>query len=83
MGLRTLRKEIIEAEVETLNELDPPELTFRSASEEGAFLFVLTLAGFNLSSVPRMFDITLEQEVYTTGHVLSSRTYLPLVPCSI
>ena len=36
----------------------------------------------NLSAVPRLFDVTLTQERYTTGFVPSGFTNIPLVPCT-
>ena len=46
-------------------------------------MFAITVAGLNLSSVPRLFDFTLEQEVYTVGHVIANRTSIPLVACTL
>ena len=57
MGLRTVKKEIIQSEVKKNHESTPSELNVTIGQEP--FMFATLLMGFNLSSAPKMFDFTL------------------------
>ena len=71
MGLKTLKKEIIQAVITTSNELNPPELSINT-SPSGGFMFSIMLFGFDLSTGPRLFDFTLVEQTRTTGFVLAN-----------
>ena len=58
MGLKTLKKQIIEAESKTTMEVEPPELTFKTGPE-GDVMFGIFLFGQNLNVGPRLFDFHL------------------------
>ena len=57
MGLRTVKKEIIQSEVKRIHESTPSQLQMTIGQEP--FMFATILLGFNLSSAPKMFDFTL------------------------
>ena len=45
-------------------------------------MFAFLLYGFNLSSVPKLFDFTLTEETYSIGYVLTNSTQISLVQCT-
>ena len=45
-------------------------------------MFGFLLHGFNLSSVPKLFDFTLLQQTFSAGYVHVNTTQIPLVQCT-
>ena len=45
-------------------------------------MFSVMLFGFDLNTGPKMFDFTLEEQIFTTGFNLSNSTPVALVPCT-
>lgn len=81
MGVKTLKKQIINTSSETLYEVDPPKLEIKT-SPEGGFMFGVLIFGFDLTTPFKLFDINLYQEYYNPVFSLINRTEVPLEPCS-
>ena len=76
MALRTVKKEIITSSSFTKSESIPSELDMQMGPG-GDMMFGIYIRESNLSSVPRLFDVKLEQIYYNYGYVLN-RTEVPL-----
>ena len=57
MGLRTVKKEIIQSEVKRNHESTPSELQITTGQEP--FMFGVFIYGFNLTTLPKMFDFAI------------------------
>ena len=51
-------------------------------NQDGGFMFAFLINGFNLTSVPKLFDLTLLQQTYSAGYVHVNTTQIPLVQCT-
>ena len=45
-------------------------------------MFSIMISGFNLNSLPKLFDFTLLEETYTAGYTISSSNQVGLVACT-
>ena len=61
-------------------EATPPPLNVKM--DKGGLMFSVMLFGFNLSTTPRLFDFTLVEQTYSTGHSLVNQTTVPLSQCT-
>ena len=73
MGIRTIRKEIISSSIETVNEIEPSAVTL-SFGPKDQMMFALNVAGFNLSSTPKLFDFQVGELTFHNGCFTSKKT---------
>jgi len=45
-------------------------------------MFLIHINHVNLSATPRLFDVYVTQDFYTSGYVLVNSTDIPLEPCT-
>ena len=81
MGIRTIRKEIIQTETEVSENSDPSELKIK-LGPEGGMIPTIFLNGFNLTHPPRAFNISLMEDYHSPGYLLQNSTPIPLVQCT-
>ena len=80
MGLKTLRKETITSSSYTENEIDPSEMNM-VMGPEGGMMFGVYIKQANLTAIPKLFDVKLEEVSYNYGSVVNITT-IPLGPCT-
>lgn len=82
MGVKTVKREIISSSVYTESLIEPGSLTVTNGPG-GDFMLGIFIYGINLNlPVMRFFDVTLQQETYSSGYVLQNITNIPLEQCT-
>ena len=80
LALRTARKQIINSSANHVNEIDPSAL--KMTMGPGDFMFGVMINQLDLNASPRLFDVNITQEFYSTGFSLLNSTSIPLVQCT-
>ena len=81
MAVRTATKQIITSKVSISHEEDPSETKLKMGPS-GDMMFAVSFYGNNYSDISNAFSVTLEEENYTTGYIISNITRINMVQCT-